>query len=217
VAQISDMAQRRAMAREAGDSEYRRRRAELVEAAASVFKRKGFRAANLNDIAGEVGMDRASLYYYASGKDELFREVVLVAVRENVAMAERVRDGAGGADAKIGDFIGRLMLSYERHYPYLFVYVQENMAHIDREGAWGQDMIVLGKRFDSAVRDIVQQGLDEGSLRAGEGDARLIANAIIGMCNWSHRWFHPTGRNDAKAIGGIFSELVLRGLAVTNS
>ena len=92
-----EIAQRRALAREAGDTDYQQRRAELVAAAARVFRRKGFRAAKLQDIAAEVGIDRASVYYYVSGKDELFQDVVLEAVRDNVAMAERLAGADGGA------------------------------------------------------------------------------------------------------------------------
>jgi len=45
-----------------------------------VFRRKGFRAAKLQDIAAEIGLDRASVYYYVSGKEELYKDVVADAV-----------------------------------------------------------------------------------------------------------------------------------------
>lgn len=209
----SDIAQRRAQARESGPVEYHQRRAELVEAAAQVFRRKGYRAANLQDIAAVLGMERASLYYYVSGKDELFRDVVLAAVRDNVAMAADLNRSDGRADARLARFIAQLMQSYERHYPYLFVYVQENMAQIDDGSAWGREMRRLGKQFDEAVRGIVQQGLDEGSLKSPTRDARLIANGVIGMCNWSHRWFHPEGEGAGAAVGAVFAAMVIEGLA----
>jgi AcrR family transcriptional regulator len=209
-----DIAQRRALARANDDPEYRLRRAELIKTAAAVFRRKGFSAAKLQDIAAEIGLDRASVYYYVSGKEELYKDVVGEAVRENVRMVEELRAEKRPAKQKVVAFIERLMTSYERHYPYLYVYVQENMAHIDEEDtAWNREMRLMGRRFNDAVRDIIQKGLDDGSLGLPGKDARLIANGIIGMCNWSHRWFQPNGQWSAKTIGDTFAAMILQGLA----
>jgi TetR/AcrR family transcriptional regulator, cholesterol catabolism regulator len=208
----SEIAQRRALARKNDDPDYRIRRAELVKTAAEVFRRKGFRAAKLQEIAAEIGLDRASVYYYVSGKDELYREVVGEAVRDNVKMVEALRAERRPAKQKLAAFIERLMASYERHYPYLYVYVQEDMAHMDEDTAWNREMRALAHRFSDAVRDIIQKGLDDRTLSLPIKDARLIANAVIGMCNWSHRWFQPGGQWTAKMIGDTFSAIVLQGL-----
>lgn len=209
----SDIAQRRALARANDDPEYRLRREELIKTAAAVFRRKGFRAAKLQDIAAEIGLDRASVYYYVSGKEELYKDVVAEAVRDNVKMVEELRAEKRPAKQKLATFIERLMASYERHYPYLFVYVQENMAHMDEDTAWNREMRLLARRFNDAVRGIIQKGLDDGSLGFPIKDARLIANGVIGMCNWSHRWFQPDGPWTAKMIGDTFSAMILQGLS----
>jgi AcrR family transcriptional regulator len=210
----SDIAKRRKAARQFGDEEYNNRRQEIFTAAARVFREKGLKAANLADIASETGMDRATLYYYVSGKDEIFHHVVRDAVLHNVEAAEAIRDDGGiGPREKVAAFIRRLMQSYADHYPSLFVFVQENLSHLDNSTEWNREMLALAMRFNTAVVDIVQQGLDDGSFRPAIGrDADLIAYALIGMCNWSHRWFDPAGRRTAEEIGDLFAELALGGL-----
>ena len=211
MSKASHIEKRRAAARVNGDPEYMQRRAELIEVAARVFRRKGFPAAKLQDIAEEAGIDRASLYYYTSGKEELFEDVVGEAVRANVSDVETLAAEDMPADEKLMQFIERLMSSYARHYPYLFVFVQENMSHMTDESKWSEEMVQLVRRFDNAVRKIIQQGMDDG-LFASDGDARLIANGIIGICNWSYRWFNPERGDDGAAVGRIFGNLVLDGL-----
>lgn len=208
----SDIAQRRALAKANDDPEYRLRRAELLEAAARVFQRKGLRAAKLEDMAKEFGKDRASLYYYTSGKEELFEEVVAEAVRDNVRAVERLVGSGGAADAKLAVLIRTLMESYTKHFPYLFVYIQEPMTHLDSGTPWHVEMLGLQRRFDKAIRGIVQQGLDEGTLVSPIKDARIIANGIIGMCTWSHRWFHPKA-DGAEQVAKVFAATVLQGLS----
>lgn len=211
----SDIAKRRKNARQFGDEEYNSRRREIFSAAARIFRQKGFQAANLADIGAEAGMDRATLYYYVSGKDEIFHHVVKDAVLNNVLAAEALRgDDTLVPPEKIAQFIRFLMQSYADHYPYLFVFVQENLSHLDNSNEWNREMRDLALRFNAAVVAIVQQGLDDGSLRSesGGGDATIIANALIGMCNWSHRWFDPAGRRSAAEVGDLYAAMVLQGL-----
>jgi AcrR family transcriptional regulator len=211
MAKTSEMAQRRALARATDDPNYRRRREELLRAAAKVFKAKGYAGASLNDIAAEVGIDRASLYYYASGKEELYQEIVFNAVHDNVTAIERIQQERATAIDKVGKFVRTLMQSYETHYPYLYIYVQENMASLD-DTAWTRRVRQLARRFTRAATAIVQQGIDAGEFRPEVGDAKLVAFGIIGMCNWTHRWFQPGREANADEIGGVFSELILGGL-----
>jgi AcrR family transcriptional regulator len=210
----SDIAKRRKAASQQGDEDYNNRRRDIFTAAARVFRERGLKAANLADIASEAGMDRATLYYYVSGKDEIFHHVVRDAVLRNVESAEAIRDdGSIGPREKVAAFIRTLMQSYADHYPYLFVFVQENLSHLDNSTEWNREMLALAMRFNTAVIEMVQQGLDDGSFRGEIGsDADVIAYALIGMCNWSHRWFDPAGRRTAEEIGDLFAALALRGL-----
>lgn len=209
----SDIAQRRATARDTDDPEYRIRRKELIEAAARVFQRKGFRAAKLQDIAKEVGKDRASLYYYVSGKDELFQDVVREAVYDNVEVVENLSRETIPSVAKLRTLMTRIMESYERHYPYLFVYVQEPMLHLDEGNEWSRSMLALQHRFDEGVRGIIRQGIEDGSLNIPLENVSLIANGILGMLTWSHRWFHPGKGKSGGEIGTMFADALLAGIA----
>lgn len=212
MADNSDIAQRRALARTTDEPEYRVRREELIKAAARVFSRKGLRAAKLDDIAREFGKDRASLYYYTSGKEELFQEVVAEAVLSNVTMVEQLHCEEMLSAEKLRCLITRLMESYEIHYPYLFVYVQEPMLHLDESTEWKRKMSLLQRRFDEGVRGIIRQGIDDGSLDLASHEVRLIANAIIGMCSWSHRWLKPGKATSGTQIGQVFADMVLNGV-----
>lgn len=203
---------RRINARKAGDDDYEKRRLRIVEVAASVFKDKGFNAANMDDIAKRAGMDRASIYYYYKGKKALFREMIETAIIDNVRMAEEIAAAKDRPRSKLGKLIATLFESYEKHYPYLYVYVQEDMTRLVNDtSAWSKNMRSLSRRFDQAVTGIIQEGFDRGEFHS-TGDARLVAAGVIGMCNWSHRWFEPGGRYGKERIVEAFSEMVLKGL-----
>lgn len=209
----SNIAMRRQQALASGDPEYQKRRDQLFAAAGEVFRQKGYDGASISDFANAIGIDRASIYYYTSGKEELFQQLVQNATAENVAMVEQVLDSDLDPEEKLRTFIIELLKSYERHYPYMFLFIQEDMARISsRNSAWAKEVRALSQRFDSAVLRIIEEAVQAGRVDARVASPKTISLAIVGMCNWSHRWFRPDGKATAEQIGRAFSSIVLQGI-----
>ena len=97
----SNISKRRAAALDEGGAAYQGRRAEIIRAAGEVFKRLGFRGTKIGDIAEAVGMDRATIYYYVGGKEELFHQAVGDAVERNCLRAEAILTGPGTPAEKL--------------------------------------------------------------------------------------------------------------------
>jgi AcrR family transcriptional regulator len=211
----SGIGRRRAAARDEGGAAYQERRTEIVAAAAQMFKRNGYRGTKLSDVAEALGLDRASLYYYIGSKEELFHEVVGGAVEANAAAAEEIRDGPGTAPEKLRRLIVGLMVSYAEAYPFLYVYIQENLGPVRDRSPWAREMARHNKRYENAVVAIVQSGVDEGTLRT-DTQPWVIAFGIIGMAAWSNRWFNPVESSvPAEEIGRAYADTLLRGLQAT--
>lgn len=209
----SGIGRRRAAARDEGSAAYQERRSEIVAAAAAVFKKNGYRGTKLSDVADAMNLDRASLYYYVGSKEELFHEVVGGAVEANANTAEQILQGPGTAPEKLRRLITGLMVSYAEAYPFLYVYIQENLSNVSRDrSAWALEMRRHNKRYENAVVAIVQSGIDEGTLRV-RTEAWVIAYGIIGMVAWSNRWFNPNESTvPAEEIGAAYAESLLSGL-----
>ena len=213
---------RAAAAATAADSPaYQERRDAIRAAAGRVFHRQGFAATKLTDVAEEAGMDRASLYYYVGSKEQLFREVVSDAASANIAEAERIAASEAPARMKLARLIESLMTSFERHFPYLYVLVQEDFQKLNHrpEQADNEWMVVLrdwNQRYVNAVKSVVAEGLRSGEFRSSLPPG-IIANALIGMMDSSHMWFRPNGMMDASEIGAGMADMLLDGLAASRS
>jgi AcrR family transcriptional regulator len=59
---------------ESGVSE--RLRTQILDAATTVFSRKGFQQARMDDIAAEVGLSKPALYLYFASKDAIVVELM---------------------------------------------------------------------------------------------------------------------------------------------
>lgn len=211
--EASGIARRRAAARDEANPAYLERRAEIVAAAARVFKAKGLQGANLGDIAVESGADRASLYYYVGSKEELFHEVVREAVEANLARAQAIREGEGTAPQKLRELMESLMNSYAENYPILYVFIQENLTHVpDKHAQWAKDMREVNRAYEQLVVDLIRTGVEEGSLRA-TAPPWVLAYGVMGMLGWTNRWFNPAdSRASASEIASAFADMLLGGL-----
>ncbi len=212
-AEPSRISERRKAALIDQSAEYAAKRAELVRAAATVFRDKGYANATLNDIAESVGSDRASLYYYVGSKEELFRECVRDVVDQNADKAKKIVAKRKSNREKLTDLIEMLLDSYEQSYPYIFVYIQENMSHIAAEEfPWATKMSEQTKRVEKLCIDVIEAGMRDGSFRS-DLPTVLVANALFGMMNWTHRWYVPNKKFSARQIAQTFTTVLFEGVA----
>jgi AcrR family transcriptional regulator len=210
---ISAIGRRRTAALQDGSDSYSQRRNEIIATGADVFRDRGYEATSLKDVAEKLGRDRASLYYYVSSKNELFQLVTRKAVEEVVNAAEAVSLMQTDPATRLRELVITTLEKYEAHYPYMFVYIQEDMSLIHSDSVdelWARTMVELGKRFQDAFLKIIDDGLEDGSFVT---DHRHIAmNTIIGAINWTHRWFRPGGTLSGQQVGVEMSKLILASL-----
>jgi TetR/AcrR family transcriptional regulator, cholesterol catabolism regulator len=226
----SDIGRRRSKAIADGTDAYQERRREIARVAASIFDKKGFRGTSLGAVAAAMGTDRASLYYYISNKRELYDEVVREVTEANVATAERIRDSDSIPLDKLRTLVIELMRSYAENYPILYVYIRENLSHVeDERTAWSIYMRAMNRRYENVVVEIIQEGINDGTIRP-LSSARVLAFGVLGMVGWTNRWFQPPlpgksnnglpGKSPTEAaddIGIAYAELAVAGLRAGRS
>jgi AcrR family transcriptional regulator len=212
----SNISRRRRSAQSDGSADYAAKRAELLQIGAKLFKKQGFQATKLADIAQEAGLDRASVYYYVGSKEELFQESVEGVLDANIRLAKKLTaDRSLRSIERLHSIFVALMKSYEENYPATFVYIQEQMHEVaSEETAWAQEIMKKTRAFDQMLLGFIRGAIDEGQLRS-DIPPRLVENALFGMLNWTHRWFVPgagmTGHQVAEAFWSIFTNGMLIG------
>jgi len=97
------------------------KRQAILAAAHVQFRQYGYRKTSMEDIAGELGISRASLYSYFDNKDEIFRCVSSSLHEQALAEAKNCLDdkvnGAG-----LGEQVEQALLA--RHRPFQGEFIQ---------------------------------------------------------------------------------------------
>jgi TetR/AcrR family transcriptional regulator, cholesterol catabolism regulator len=199
---VSNISRRRRTAQSDGSADYAAKRAELLRIAIRLFKERGFQSTRLAEIAQAAGLDRASIYYYVSSKEELFHESVEGVLDESIKLARKLlADEQLRSVERLHRIYVALMVSYEENYPATFVYIQEQMHQVaGDETAWAQEIMTKTRAFDQILLGFIRGAIEAGDLRA-DILPRLVENALFGMLNWTHRWFVPGGGMSGKEVG----------------
>jgi len=182
------------------------RRAEILRAAARVFRRMGLGAAGMRDIADEADLSIGNLYYYFSGKDEILLYCQERTLEHMLAAVEAAR-------AMPASSAERLRAVLRAHVHAMLDELEGATAHLEVEALPEKlraPVIAKRDRYERAVRALVMDGV-----RAGEFarvDTALVTRAMLGAVNWSARWFRPDGPQTSAEIAQSLSDYLVKGL-----
>ena len=186
------------------------REAEILKAAADVFREKGFAATSTQDIADRVGMYKGSLYYYIDSKEDL-----LYRIGRNVyAELKHEQDAAAVADAPP---LERLRAFIRTHVLHTTTNLAETAAlYGDFRSFTGErrtEIIGWRDEYETAFRSLIRAGQADGSIR--KVDVKLVSLSLFGMMNSVHLWYQPGGRQSPKQIADGLADLMIQGLAAS--
>jgi AcrR family transcriptional regulator len=181
---------------------------QILAGAAEVFRSKGYAESSLRDVAEAVGIDRASLYYYVSSKEDLLIELVRGPLTDIEKRINTIVKSGGTPEEMLRSAIVSHLDSYEEGWPESFVFLGQNL---DKLGDAADDFAKLAKRYHAALLKIIRNGQKAGMFRA-DIEATVVMYGFLGMCNWVHRWYRPGGRNTLHEIGETFASMILDGL-----
>lgn len=184
------------------------RRSEIIDTAAEIFRTKGYAATSIQDIADAVGMLKGSLYYYIDSKEDLLAAVIGEAHRRGMEWVELLEDTDGDALARLRAFVKAHIANVTANLVSTSVFFHEFRS---LSGARRADIITKRDRYDTFLRELLEQGKREGAV-CEDVDAKLTSMAILGMVNWVYHWYRPQGPSTPEEIGSAFADLVVGGL-----
>lgn len=188
------------------DSRFTRRRVVIIKSAAQVFGRKGFHATTLEEIAAELKVTKASLYYYFSTKEELLYEVHLLSMQDVLGRLEGIRAHRGTPADQLADAVREHLRVLAGDYEGAFLLQQE----YDLPDAYRGEIVTLRNRYEKALVEIVQVGVRQRIFRVQ--DARICVRMMLGSINWFLRWYRAQGRLTVDEIADAYIDFIFYGL-----
>ena len=182
-------------------------RDEILEAAAQIFREKGFHAASMQDIAEAVNLQKASLYHHVSSKQEILLDLLNRALDVLIEHIEQAAAEPLPPDEKIRRAIDAYLQTMLENRDLAAVLLLE---HRSLEPQYHARHIPRRDRFERLWRDLIQEGQAQGLFNCA--DPALAARYLMGVMNWTITWYRPEGSLTPEDLASQYGDLFLAGL-----
>ena len=181
-------------------------RIDILKSAAKAFRRLGYHGATVENIATALRMKKGNLYYYFKNKEE----ILFACHQYSLDCLLKLLDEVGRSGAVPSQKLRALIVASvhtildELHGTALILELEAlSPAHL-------KTVITRRDRFDRGVRQVLEEGIAEGSFASD--DVKLRTFALMGAVNWIPRWFNPAGPATSSEIADSFADYLLAGL-----
>lgn len=159
------------------EKEKEQRRIFILDTAEKLFFARGFSGVPMEDIAREVGVNKATLYLYFENKDSLFHAIVLRNVRTLNRMYEDclLRNISGNEKVQA---ICQIFFDFAKDNPEYFrlVCITGPMLQRDTDNPVAQVVQEIQDRQLILIQKAVVEGIEDGSIRK---DVHPLETAIF--------------------------------------
>jgi TetR/AcrR family transcriptional regulator, cholesterol catabolism regulator len=191
-------------------------RRRILDAAASAFRRDGYAAVTLADIATLADLKAGSLYYHFDSKEEIVEEVMEIGV-ESVSRATQDAVRALGAGASP---MARLRAAIAAHLKFVLTesdYAVANIRILSQvPDEIRQRHLKRQRRYGAFWRELFEAAAKAGDLRTNL-DLSVVRMLTLGALNWSVEWFDERGRRSPADVAAHLSTMILEGLTARSA
>lgn len=187
------------------------RKADLLEAALSIFSDKGYDGATLQDIADRIGILKGSLYYYYQSKEDILYDVLKMVHDEHLANVRMLMQKPGTPMRKLHALLAGHAAFVCANLERATVFVHEmNRLPLERQ------VVIHGSDppYQRVFRRAIAEAQKSGEV-APELNAKLAALWILGSLNWLHRWYRPDRGRSPEDVGRSFADQLTRGIGAS--
>jgi TetR/AcrR family transcriptional regulator, cholesterol catabolism regulator len=175
----------------------------IKKAAAHLFAIKGYTSTSMREIARDVGVTKAALYYHYESKDELFFDIIRDTFTELIHIHQKLAE----SDLPVWDIMDEWvekMLSYSKvkndHWQILNKFASGNIKNRIYE-----EFARFWKESYRSIIRILERGIDHGEIRK-DIDTRVLAGAVFGIV---HGQFSVSFREKITFEDDIMKSMIL--------
>ncbi len=186
------------------DRQFALKRQAVIRAAGLDFCKRGFHNTSMTNIASNLGLTKAALYYYVKNKDEVLFECHQQAYDAMDILLEKNiigRNGMEQLENLFGDFVRMLTAS-----GISLLTDVNSLSDVNKTKVLKRRGIIERK-----IIKIVKQGQSDGSI--ADGNSRLHVFFFMGALNWLNAWYDNSGYFKGEDIAKHFVKQMKMGIA----
>ena len=179
----------------------------IYDAAAMLFKDKGYSATSVRDLAKAVDLKASSLYNHIGSKEEILRHICFANARLFLEGIAKVENLAISPEAKVQALI-QLHVRIATEDVTSVISFNDEWRHLSEP--YLSDFVALRKEYEQKFTAILEEGMAQDLFR--KIDPALALNVILSSVRWVFEWYHSKRKLNAEKIGRDIGAIILGGL-----
>ncbi|RLD18092.1 MAG: TetR/AcrR family transcriptional regulator [Bacteroidetes bacterium] len=187
------------------------RKQHIYEAAATLFRDKGYNATSMRDLALSVGIEPSSLYSHIKSKEELLSGICFDCGQQFLDGVRAIISDQSTIEDQLRQLIFLHVKIAQDDITSMTVFNDE-WRHITEPEL--SLFLRMRKKYEDDCMVIINSGMDEGVFR--NIDSHVVLNAIINSTQWIQRSKRMLSK-ETGVLGNQISDLILNGLLQDNN
>ncbi|MEZ5727086.1 MAG: hypothetical protein R3E48_03170 [Burkholderiaceae bacterium] len=156
-------------------------------------------------------MHKATLYHYVPNKDTILYQCLVASFADLDEVIAMTHDRSMPVLERLRRFMRSVAAAQNNVFGRCLVLVGERPL----DSVPGGEIRKFQRRLDSAVRDLVVEGIADGSVRPL--NPALVSAMLFGALNWVPRWYDPAGKLSVDQVADAFADMLANGIDTSAS
>ncbi|HWB31640.1 MAG TPA: TetR family transcriptional regulator [Acidobacteriaceae bacterium] len=184
--------------------------ARMLDTACSLFARKGYFATSIREIADAMGIQKASLYYYISSKEDLIYQISKSAMEHLSANVQAALAQVSGPEERFYAFVLTHVVSLLQHQNW-HAAANEELTH-SFTAARKREIIAMRDAYEKMARGIIADAQSAGVLRS-DISPKFLGLILFGMITNIYPWYQPGIDIPPADLAFTLADVYLSGIA----
>ena len=180
----------------------------ILESAIELFRENGYHRVTVDQIVEKTGTSKGGFYHNFYSKDELLYEIHDVFISYVIKKAQEAYDECSTPVSKLCAILQSFIQVFDLYQPHITVFYQESMYLPE---VYKETINDKRDQYRLLLQKVIQEGQQSGDFRK-EIPANISTMAIIGMVNWTYKWFKQDGPMTMEEITAVFRDMILHSI-----
>lgn len=179
----------------------------IYEAAARLFRDKGYSATSMRDLAKAVDLKASSLYNHIKSKEEILQGICFENARKFLKGMSEVEAMSASNPDKVRALI-HLHISIATEDITSVTAFNDEWRHLSDPML--SEFLQLRKDYEQRFKAIIEQGIAKGDFRPL--DPSILLYTLFSSIRWVYDWFKPERAVDQDKLESEIAEFLMRGM-----
>ena len=184
------------------------RKDEIVKTAAKLFKKKGYSAVTMRDIAKTMGIKAASLYNHIQSKQDILKTIIISIAEEFTTGMELIKASNTNSLEKLHQIVV-LHVNITSRNTYQMAALNNDWMHLEDQLDY---YLLLRQNYEDDFINIIKSGINAKEIV--NSNPEIIMFSILSTLRSLYLWIPKKEDLDQNELANNLSNVLIKGIVV---